>query len=114
MDTSDIKKIQETAHYYSGHLMDVEIFSGDNSAWQAGPDKQRTDVYGIDIYGNGICSADGSCSENQREGYIWTRNELKTDDTKAYVNSYFYNRTTSYATTMDKNVYLGARCVKDQ
>ena len=113
LDTSDISTIRSNALYYSGHLRDVEIFSGDNSAWQAGPDKQRTDVYGIDIYGNGICEANGSCSENQRQGYLWTRNESKTDTDKAYVNSYFYDRTSSYTTTKDKNVYLGARCVKD-
>ena len=114
LDTSDISRIRSTAHYYSGHLYDVEIFSGDNSAWQAGPDKQRTDVYGIDIYGNGICAANGSCSENQREGYLWLRDMLATDSTKAYVNSYFYDRTSSYTSTMSKNVYLGARCVKDK
>lgn len=114
LDTSDISKIRSTAQYYSGHVYDVEIFSGDNSAWQAGPDKQRTDVYGIDIYGNGICAANGSCSENQREGYLWLRDVLATDSTKAYVNSYFYDRTSSYTSTMSKNVYLGARCVKDK
>ena len=111
LDSAEYKTIYDTAYYYSGHLYSMEVYSREAGAWQS-YSAPHYDVYGINIFGTGYCSATGNCEMNMREAYIWLACSSETGSTCRARK--FTDQRENTVVSMDKGSYLGVRCVKDK